>query len=139
MLAERDRVLNDKELQRLHAQYRLELCEHIERCLGQVAKEFPGFQLESIVDERGWGAAIHRDDLLLNSSARLNSYSRLEMFIRPFSSAQILELTAKGTIQNRELFNRSQYHRLAETDLAPFMEMIDNWTLEFAEHFAAKS
>src|SRR3972149_578377 len=30
--AERDRVLTEKELQRLHAQYRLELSERIERC-----------------------------------------------------------------------------------------------------------
>ncbi|MGD0518087.1 MAG: hypothetical protein ABSA26_11190 [Thermoguttaceae bacterium] len=30
---ERDRTLNEKELQRLHTQYRLELSERIERCL----------------------------------------------------------------------------------------------------------
>ncbi|HEY4760636.1 MAG TPA: hypothetical protein VIH42_08660 [Thermoguttaceae bacterium] len=137
--AELDRVLNEKELQRHHTQYRLELCERIELCLKQLADQFPGFQLENIVDERGWGAAISRDDLLLNLAARTAGFSRLEMFIPPFSSSHVLELSAKATIQNREIFNRSQYQRLPEVDLTSFSEMINNWALEFAEQYAAKS
>ncbi|MCC6127340.1 MAG: hypothetical protein IT426_20455 [Pirellulales bacterium] len=137
--AERDRELNEKELQRLHAQYRLELGERIERCLAQVADQFPGFQLESIVGERGWGAAIARDDLRIDRIAgRTNGFSRLEMFIRPYSSYRLLELAAKGTVQNREVFNRTQYQRLAEADLTSFTEMIDHGALEFAEMYAAK-
>jgi hypothetical protein len=137
--AERDRELNEKELQRLHAQYRLELSERIERCLAQVADQFPGFQLESIVGERGWGAAISRDDLRITPGAgRSTRFRRLEMFIRPYSSYHLLELAAKGTVQNREVFNRSQYQRLAEADLISFTEMIDHWALEFAEIYAAK-
>jgi len=138
--AERDRAINEKELQRLHTQYRLELCERIERCLNNVAEEFPGFQFENIMDERGWGAAISRNDLRLNShSGDKEGYSRLEMFIRTFSTSHILELTGKAAVMNRELFNRSQYHRLADVDLTSFTEMIDNWTLEFAEHYSGKS
>jgi hypothetical protein len=137
--AERDRELNEKELQRLHAQYRLELSERIERCLAQVADQFPGFQLESIVGERGWGAAIGRDDLRIDRTAgRTNGFSRLEMFIRPYSSYRLLELAAKAAVQNREVFNRTQYQRLAEADLTSFTEMIDHWALEFAEMYAAK-
>jgi hypothetical protein len=136
--AERDRVLSEQELRRLHTQYRLELSERIERCLKKVADQFPGFQFESIVDERGWGAAISRDDLRMNSSGRSSGYSRLELLIRPFSSSQVLELTGKGTILNRELFNRSQYHRLTDVDMISFDEMIDNWSLEFAELYAGK-
>jgi hypothetical protein len=137
--AERDRAISEKDLQRLHTQYRLELSERIERCLGQVADQFPGFQLESIVDDRGWGASISRNDLQLNNSGHNGGYSRLEMFIRPFSSSHILELSAKATIQNREVFNRSQFHRLADADLISFNEMIDNWALDFAEQYSAKS
>jgi len=138
--AERDRELNEKELQRLHTQYRLELGERIERCLTQVADQFPGFQLESIVGERGWGAAISRDDVRIQrNGGRSSSFSRLEMFIRPYSSYHLLELAAKGTVQNREVFNRTQYQRLAEADLTTFTEMIDHWALEFAEMYAAKS
>jgi hypothetical protein len=136
--AERDRVLNEKELQRLHTQYRLELSERIERCLAQVADQFPGFQLESVVGERGWGAAISRDDLRLARGGRSSGFSRLEMYVRPYSSYHLLELAAKGTVQNREIFNRSQYHRLAEIDPTIFTEMIDHVALEFAEAYAAK-
>ncbi len=137
--AERDRELNEKELQRLHTQYRLELSERIERCLAQVADQFPGFQLESIVGERGWGAAISRDDLRITpGTGRSTRFSRLEMFIRPYSSYHLLELAAKGTVQNREVFNRNQYQRLAEADLTSFTEMIDHWALEFAEMYATK-
>jgi hypothetical protein len=138
--AERDRVLNEKELQRMHTQFRLELCERIERCLSEVADQFPGFQVESIVGERGWGAAISRDDVRIKRTAgRSSSFSRLEMFIRPYSSYHILELAAKGTVKNREVFNRTQYQRLAEADLTSFTEMIDHWALEFAEMYATKS
>lgn len=134
--AERDRALNEKEMQRLHTQYRLELSERIERCLKNVVDQFPGFRFESIVDERGWGAAISRDDLRLSLSGRTNGYSRLEMTIRPYSSSQILELVGKATVMNREAFNRSQYHMLPDADLACFTEMIDNWALDFAEQYA---
>ncbi len=138
--AERDRELNEKELQRLHSQYRLELGERIERCLSEVADQFPGFQAESIVGERGWGAAISRDDIRIRRSGnRSTNFSRLEMFVRPYSSYHLLELAAKATVQNREVFNRSQYQRLAEADLTSFTEMIDHWALEFAETYAAKS
>jgi hypothetical protein len=137
--AERDRVLNEKELQRLHTQYRLELSEHIEGCLKNLADQFPGFQFEIIVDERGWGATISRDDLRLSQSGRNSRYSRLEMLVRPISPSQVLELTGKATIMNREAFNRSQYQLLADVDLETFMQMIDNWALEFAELYAGKS
>lgn len=137
--AERDRILNEQELHRIHTQYRLELSERIERCLKKIADQFPGFQFENIVDERGWGGSISRDDLRLNASGRTSGFSRLEMVIRPFSSSQILELVGKATIMNREFFNRSQYHLLPEADLVSFDEMIDNWALEFAELYAGKN
>jgi hypothetical protein len=95
--------------------------------------------LESIVGERGWGAAISRDNLRFDRAAgRSTSFSRLEMYIRPYSAYHLLELAAKGTVQNREIFNRSQYQRLAEADLTSFTEMIDRWALEFAESYASK-
>jgi hypothetical protein len=137
--AEHDRILNEKELQRLHTQYCLELSETIQHCLEQVADQFPGFEVENIVDQRGWGSAISRDDLLLDASGRTSGYSRLELLILPFTSAHVLELAGKATIQNRELFNRSQYQRLADVDPTTFTQMIDNWAVEFAEIYARKS
>jgi len=136
--AKAEKALTGKELARLHSQYRLELSERIERCLGQLAERFPGFTFETLVSDRGWGAAVSRDDVLLESDHRRSNYfSRLEMLIRPASSYHVLELAAKATICNRELFNRTHFQRLAEVDLTSFTEMIDLWVLEYAELYAA--
>ena len=60
------------------------------------------------------------------------------MLIRPASTYHVLDLAAKATIRNKELFNRSHFQRLAEVDLTSFTEMIDLWLLECAELYAAK-
>jgi hypothetical protein len=133
-------AINEEELKRLHSQFRLQLSEHIEECVRQLPDHFPGFRYETIVGDRGWGAAVSRDDLGHSRDGhRENFFSRLEMTIRPYSSYHVLELTAKGTIRNKEVFNRSHYQRLTEADLMTFREMIDHWILEFAELYAAKS
>ena len=138
--AEAEKALSQKELQRLHSQYRLELSERIERYLMQTAEHFPGFQFETVVGERGWGAAVSRDDInVTHGSGRTNYFSRLEMVIRPFSSYHLLDLAAKATIRNKELFNRSHFQKLTEVDLTSFTEMIDIWVLEYAELYATKS
>jgi hypothetical protein len=136
--AEAQRALSEKELQRLHQQYRLQLSEHIEVCLRQLADRFPGFRFQTVVDERGWGAAVNRDDLRLQpGQPRRTCFSRLEMVIRPLASSYVLELMAKATVCNREFFNRSHYQQLAEVDTASFIELIDLWVLEYAERYAA--
>jgi hypothetical protein len=145
---EAQRALTEKELQRLHSQARLELVEHIESCLRQLADRFPGFRFETIVDNRGWGAAIARDDVRLRRrpqagaagpgrGSRQNCFSRLEMLITPITSALVLELAGKGTVCNREIFSRTQYQLLAELHLPVFTNLIDLWVLEFAERYAA--
>ena len=129
-------ALSEEDLKRLHGNLRLPLTEHIERCLRELPGHFPGFQFESVLDDRGWGTAVSRDDV---GAGRRSLFSRLEMVIRPFSSYHVLELTAKGTIRNKELFNRSHYQRLTDADPESFHEMIDLWVLEYAELFAARS
>ncbi len=137
--AERERELTEKELQRLHSQYRLELSEHMETCMNQVADQFPGFRVESVLDEeRGWGAAISRDDLRHTPQGWTNRFSRLEFLVRPLSSARVLELAGKATVYNREIFNRSQFKPLDQVDIATFLELVDNWALEFAELYSAQ-
>jgi hypothetical protein len=133
-------AMNEEECKRLHLQLRLSLSEHIEECIAKLPDHFPGFRFETVVGDRGWGAAVSRDDLILGADGqRKNAFSRLEMTIRPFSSYHVLELTAKGTIRDKEVFNRSHYQRLSEVDPATFRELIDLWILEYAELYAAKS
>lgn len=137
--AEAEKVITEQELRRLHTQYRLQLSEHIEACLRQLVSHLPGFRCDSIVSERGWGAAVNRDDLAVESPRRRSSYfSRLELLIRPVTQYFVLELIGKGTIRNKELLNRSHYQRLADVDLASFTALIDQWVLEYAELYAAK-
>jgi len=133
-------ALSEEELKRLHSEYRLELSEHIENCIRRLPNHFPGFQYEIIYGERGWGAACKRDDVrVIGRRRRDNLYTRLEMTVRPYSSLNVLELNAKGTIHNKELFNRQHYEQLIDADPATFIELIDTWVLEFAELYAAKN
>jgi len=129
-------AMSEEECRRLHSQYRLQLSETIENRLNQLPRHFPGFRLESVVGERGWGAAVTRDDLSLTGGRRVNFFSRLEIVIRPYSHLHVLELTAKGAIRNKEVYNRTHYQLLGQVDLASYTELIDLWVLEYAELFA---
>jgi len=136
--AEAKRKLDERELRRLHGEYRLELSEYIGQCLRKLAEHFPGFESSTVIDDRGWGAAIGRDNLEVDRRrGRVNQFSRLEMVIRPLSEYFVLELAAKATIRNKEVFNRSHFQVLDEVDRASFVDRIDQWVLEFAERYAA--
>jgi hypothetical protein len=106
--------------------------------LRKLADHFPGFRYESVLSEAGWGAKISRDDLAFSTDRRESRYSRLELLIRPLGPAQIVELAAKGTVRNKEVFNRTHYQQLSEVDVDSFSEMIDLWVLEYAEQYAAR-
>ena len=136
--AEARQKLNEDDLRRLHGEYRLELSDYIEKCLNRLVEHFPGFDLKMIVDERGWGATISRDNLEVDSRrGRVNQFSRLEMVIRPVSEYFVLELAAKATIRNKEIFHRSHFQKLDEVDRDSFVDMIDTWAVEFAERYAS--
>ena len=132
-------ALSEEELKRLHTRYRLDVSEYIERCLEQLPQHFPGFRYETIVGERGWGAGISRDDFVSGGGRRANSFSRLEVYVRPYSALHVIELAAKGTIRNKEVFSRSHYELLSDADVASYKELIDLWVLEYAELYAAKN
>jgi hypothetical protein len=136
--AEASKLLGEKELRRLHTQYRLELSEHIERCLRQVPDHLPGFDFETVASERGWGAAVARDDIVVGRGAPASRrFSRMEIVIRPVNEYSLLEMTAKATVRNRERFHRNHYQQVAEVDISSFRDLIDLWILEFAEAYAS--
>lgn len=135
----RAKALSEAECRRLHSRYRLELSERIEQCVKRLPNHFPGFQFETIFGERGWGAACRRDDIgPLRGGQRVSYYSRLEMTIRPYSELHVLDLAAKGTIRNKEIFSRNHFEKLDEVDPDNFKHLIDTWVLEYAEMFAAR-
>lgn len=131
------KALSDEECRRLHSSYRMRLTEHIETCLHQLAENFPGFNFETVVDEKGWGAALRRDDLSIKAGKRDNLFSRLVMTISPYGEFHVLDLNAKGAIRNKENFSRNHYQLLKDADLDSFEQMIEQWTLDYAENFAA--
>ncbi len=136
---QRQKELSEEELKRLHTSFRLSLCDRIESAVNGVADHFPGFRIESLFGEVGWGSACYRDDLRIESGRRTNQYSRLEMVIRPYTDLKVLDLKGKGTVMNRELFNRSHYVAVADADPQEFEQLIDAWAIEYAEVYAAKS
>jgi len=132
------KALSEEELKRLHTKYRLALSEHIENCVRRLPNHFPGFNFETIYGEKGWGAAVNRDDIGRGGAGKAaNFFSRLEMTIRPFSEYHVLDLSAKGTIRNKEIYSRSHFEKLEDADPDQYMELIDLWVLEYAELFAA--
>ena len=133
------KAMSEEECRRLHSQCRRELTDHIESCLKQLADNFPGFNFETIVDDKGWGAAIRRDDLSIVAGKRDNLFSRLVMTISPYSDYHVLDLIAKGAVRNKENFSRNHYELLKDADLDTFRQMIEQWTLDYAEHYAAGS
>ncbi|MGB1925073.1 MAG: hypothetical protein ACPHL6_00995 [Rubripirellula sp.] len=136
---EREKELTAEEKRRLHTTHRLALCERIEKAVQQVADHFPGFRQESMYGEVGWGAACYRDDLRITQGRRVNQYSRLEMVIRPHRDSHVLDLKGKGTVMNRELFNRNFFTPISDVDPDEFANLIDAWAIEYAEMYASKS
>lgn len=133
-------ALTEEELKSQHSAHRLELSDHIEACLKQLADHFPGFRYETVVSDSGWGAKISRDDFVAKASpGQTNLYSRFEILVTPFSKVHIIEISAKATLRNTEVFNRRHYQFLNQIDLESFKETIDLWVLEYAEKFAAES
>jgi hypothetical protein len=135
------RAMSQEELKRLHSSYRLQLSEQIEKCVKQLPNYFPGFRFETIYGDRGWGGACSRDDLRVSGQRRReNTYSRLEITVRPYSpNLDVIELVGKGTIRNKEVFNRNFFDRIEEADPEKFAELVNVWVLEYAELFAAKN
>ncbi|MEM0927043.1 MAG: hypothetical protein AAGJ83_13460 [Planctomycetota bacterium] len=132
--------LSAEELKRLHSSLRLSLSDLIEGKIKSIADAFPGFRVESMFGDVGWGAACYRDDLQIAGGKRNNQYSRFEIVIRPFNSElKVLDLKGKATVKNRELFNRTLFRDIAEVDAVEFESVIDAWTIEYAEQYAARS
>ena len=129
---------SEEELRMRHSELRNELTEHIEKGLRRLCDHFPGFEFTTVLNEKGWGARISRDDLNLKAGIGKTEYSRLEILIRPFSDAHILEIATKGTIRNRESLNRSNFRFLADAAVDLLRQMVDSIVLEFAEQFSAQ-
>ncbi len=133
-----EKALSEEELRRVHNEYRLELSEYIDQCISRLPQYLPGFKCQSIVGDQGWGSSCSRDDVGLDDDGtRTNFFSRLEVVVRPFGSHHVLDLAAKGTVRNKEVYSRGHYRLLTEVAMADFKEFVDLWIPEYVEIFAA--
>jgi hypothetical protein len=129
----------EEEMRLKHSQFRNELSEHIENCLRKLCDHFPGFDYSTVLNEKGWGARISRDDIKLGRGTAKNEYSRLEVLVRPFNDTLIVEISTKGTIRNRESLNRSNFKFLKDATRDVLKQIVDGIVLEFAEQYSANS
>jgi hypothetical protein len=134
---ERQREQTEEELRERHSEYRLSLCETIEKTINQLADHFPGFRAESVYDDDGWGSAAYRENLHIEKGRRTTQFSRFEIVVRPCTDLLVLDIKGKGTVNSREVFNNSHYCKLAEVELSDFEQCIESWSLHFAEIYAA--
>ncbi|QDU87106.1 hypothetical protein Pla175_04610 [Pirellulimonas nuda] len=130
-------ALSDEECRRRHSAMRLALSETIETLLGQLADNFPGFRVKTIVDERGWGAQAVRDDVGVAGGKRTNFFSRLQVTVSPYNDYHVLDVAAKGAVRNKESFTRGHFEKLRDAELEHFAELIEQWVLDYAEQYAA--
>ena len=131
------KALSEEECKRRHSQYRLALTEHIEKCLSDMADNFPGFRMETVVDESGWGAAVSRDDIRIEVGRHGTFFSRLQLVVGPYNTYHVLDISAKGTVRNKEVLSRTHYQQLADVDLQSFRELLEQWVLDYAELYSA--
>lgn len=131
------KALSEEEFRRLHSQYRLPLCDHIEKCLRDLSYNFPGFRVQTVVDDSGWGGEAVRDDIGVSAGRRDNFFSRLQVVVRPYNKYHVLDLVAKGAVRNKETFSRNHYQPLADVELDRFLELAELWVLDYAEMYAA--
>lgn len=132
--AEAEQKMTQEDVKRLHSSYRLHLSDFIEERMKQLPNHFPGFRYETVYGERGWGAACYRDDA---GRGRRDFYSRIELTVRPLGEYNVLDISVRGTIRNKEVMQRDFFQELEEVDLKRFEETIQNWILGYAEKFSA--
>jgi hypothetical protein len=131
------KALSEEECRRLHSGYRQTLTDHIERCLKQLVEQFPGFHYEEVMSDKGWGGAARRDDLAIVGGRRDNLFSRLEIVVSPHNQFHVIDVSAKGAVRNKENFTRNHYQLLKDADVDAFRNLIEQWTLDYAEQYAA--
>ena len=132
-------AMTAEEIRSAHTKFRLALSEHIEQCLKRLANHFPGFDYETIYGSRGWGGAVSRNDLQRGPDGKAGSFfSRIELTVRPLNEFNVVNISGKGTIRDKEMFTWNHFEDVFECDQADFEKRIDAWVLQYAEQFAAR-
>ena len=133
---ERQIQLTEDEYKRKHTECRLTICDKIEELLKKVVDHVPGFEYETVYGSKGWGGAISRDDVQIAAGTRSQLFSRLEIIVRPFSDVHVVDLNAKGTIRNQEVYTRNCFETIDAIQIGHFLDLIDQWVLDYVEQYS---
>lgn len=137
--AEKLAASTKEEIRNRHNEFRLNLSEHIETALKQMASHFPGFEFDIIYGSKGWGGAMSRNDIDRGPDGRAGTFfSRIEVMVRPQNEFNVVNIAGKATIRDKEIFTWNHFADILEADMQVFIDTIDKWILEFAETFAAR-
>jgi hypothetical protein len=137
--AKKQAEASKEDIRNCHNEFRLNLSDHIEKCLKQVSQHFPGFDYEILYGSKGWGGAMSRNDIDRGPDGKTGSFfSRIELTVRPQNEFNVVNITGKATIRDKELFTWNHFEDVLEAKQASMELMIDKWILQFAEQFAAR-
>ena len=131
------KALSEEECRRLHSQYRLALTEHIEKCLREMADNFPGFRMETVVDESGWGAAVSRDDFRMEGGRARHVLQPPAARGQPVQHVPRARHRREGHGAEQGSAEPQSLQRLADVDLQSFRELMEQWVLDYAELYSA--
>ena len=136
--SDEQKQLSAESLKNRHAEFRLEVSDYAESCVKRLVEHFPGFQYETVYGSRGWGGAVFRDDITRIKSGKSGSfYSRLEIAVRPMNEFNVLNVSGKGTIYDKEYFSWNFFRDIPDVTISEFKEKVDSWVLVYAEKFAS--
>lgn len=137
--AKKQAEASKEDIRNRHNVFRLNLSDHIESCLKQLAQHFPGFDFEVLYGAKGWGGALSRNDIDRGPDGRAGSFfSRIELTVLPQNEFNVANIAGKGTIRDKEIFTWNHFEDILEANQASLEQMIDKWVLQFAEQFAAR-
>ena len=137
--AEKQKMLSAEDLRNRHNEYRLDLSEYIEVNLKKMAIHFPGFEYETLYGSKGWGGAIHRNDLDRGDDGRAGSFfSRVELTVKPQNEYNVVNIAGKGMIRDKEMFTWNHFVDLMDASFEEFHQRLDTWMVQYAEQFAAR-
>lgn len=129
----------NEDIRNHHNVFRLNLSEHIENSMNQMAQHFPGFEYETLYGSKGWGGALSRNDIDRGPDGRAGSFfSRIELTVRPQNEFNVVNIVGKGTIRDKEIFAWNHFEDISEAKQDSLEQMLDKWVLQFAEQFAAR-
>ena len=127
----KEAALSAEEIRNRHNDFRLHLSDHIEVCLKKLANHFPGFEYETIYGSRGWGGAVARNDLDRGPDGRAGSFfSRLELTVRPQNEFNVVNITGKGTIRDKEIFSWNYFEDIFDAKNDEFEERLSRRSIQ---------